>query len=90
MRLDRKVVVGFWQDHEVLAELGTWTRAACAWLDSQGLKVARFGDNMRQVAVTEGDKVEAQIRLGYAVKVVGITSGACSKCGTPAPLVLGE
>jgi len=51
----------------VLASLGVWARAACAWQDAQGAKVARFGDNMREVAVTEGDKVEAQIRLGYDV-----------------------
>ncbi len=67
MRLSRKVVVGFWQDPEVQSEIGTWARAACAWHDSQGARVARFGDNMREVAVTEGDKVEAQIRLGYSV-----------------------
>ena len=72
MRLNRKVVVGFWQDEEVQAEIGTWTRAACAWHDAQGSKVARFGDNMREVAVTEGDKVEAQLRLGYSVNGYGI------------------
>jgi L-arabinose isomerase len=72
MRLNRKVIVGFWQDEEVLAQLGTWMRAACAWHDAQGGKVARFGDNMREVAVTEGDKVEAQIRLGYSVNGYGI------------------
>jgi L-arabinose isomerase len=67
LRLNRKVVVGHWQDEDVLAQLGTWARAACAWHDMQGARVARFGDNMREVAVTEGDKVEAQIRFGYAV-----------------------
>jgi L-arabinose isomerase len=67
MRRARKVVVGHWQDEEVLAQLNTWMRAACAWQDAQGAKIARFGDNMREVAVTEGDKVEAQIRLGYSV-----------------------
>ncbi|MFL6450521.1 MAG: L-arabinose isomerase [Bryobacteraceae bacterium] len=72
MRLSRKVVVGFWQDADVLGELATWIRAACAWHDAQTMKVARFGDNMRQVAVTEGDKVEAQIRLGYSVNGYGI------------------
>ena len=72
MRLERKVVVGYWQDPEVRASLGRWARAACAWHDSQGLKVARFGDNMREVAVTEGDKVEAQIRLGYSVNGYGV------------------
>ena len=72
MRLNRKVVVGFWQDADVLEDLGIWLRAACAWHDAQNLKVARFGDNMRQVAVTEGDKVEAQIRLGYSVNGYGM------------------
>jgi L-arabinose isomerase len=72
MRLNRKVIVGYWQDDDVLAELGVWMRAACAWHDAQGAKVARFGDNMRDVAVTEGDKVEAQIRLGYSVNGYGI------------------
>ena len=72
MRLDRKVVVGHWQDDEVHQELSTWMRAAGAWHDAQGLKIARFGDNMREVAVTEGDKVEAQIRFGYAVHGYGV------------------
>jgi L-arabinose isomerase len=72
MRRTRKVVVGHWQDEEVLAQFNTWMRAACAWHDAQGAKVARFGDNMREVAVTEGDKVEAQIQLGYAVNGYGV------------------
>ncbi len=72
LRANRKVIVGFWQDADVQAQLGTWVRAACAWQDAQGEKIARFGDNMRQVAVTEGDKVEAQLRLGYAVNGFGM------------------
>jgi L-arabinose isomerase len=72
LRLKRKVVVGFWQDTAVHAELGAWTRAACAWNDAQRLKVARFGDNMRNVAVTEGNKVSAQIKLCYAVNGYGV------------------
>jgi L-arabinose isomerase len=72
MRLNRKVVVGHWQDPQVHKELGIWARAACAWHDWQGMKVARFGDNMREVAVTEGDKVEAQKRFGYAVYGYGV------------------
>ena len=72
MHLNRKVIVGFWQEGEVKEELAAWTRAACAWHDAQGMKVARFGDNMRNVAVTEGDKVEAQIRLGYSVQAFGV------------------
>ena len=72
MRLDRKVVVGFWQDEDVQESIGVWSRAASAWLDSQTGKIARFGDNMRDVAVTEGDKVEAQMQLGYDVYGFGI------------------
>jgi L-arabinose isomerase len=72
LRMDRKVIVGYWQDQDVLAELAAWARAAAAWHDAQSLKVARFGDNMRQVAVTEGDKVEAQIRLRYTVNGYGM------------------
>jgi L-arabinose isomerase len=72
LRLDRKVVVGHWQDDEVQRELGVWARAAAAWADWQGAKVARFGDNMRDVAVTEGDKVAAQIKFGYDVYGYGV------------------
>jgi L-arabinose isomerase len=72
MRLNRKVVVGHWQDQDVQHEIGVWTRAASAWADWQGAKIARFGDNMRDVAVTEGDKVEAQLRLGYDVYGYGV------------------
>jgi L-arabinose isomerase len=72
MRLNRKVVVGHWQDDDIQASIGVWVRAACAWTDAQGGKIARFGDNMRDVAVTEGDKVEAQIRLGYDVYGYGV------------------
>ncbi len=72
MRLNRKVVVGYWEDAAVRSQLGAWTRAAAAWLDWQGARFARFGDNMREVAVTEGDKVAAQIKLGYAVHGFGV------------------
>lgn len=72
MRIDRKVVVGHWQDEEVLKKVDTWLRAACAWADSQGAKIARFGDNMRDVAVTEGNKVSAQIKFGYSVNGYGL------------------
>jgi L-arabinose isomerase len=72
LRLERKVVVGHWQDDEVQRELGVWARAAAAWADWQGAKVARFGDNMRDVAVTEGDKVAAQIKFGYDVYGYGV------------------
>lgn len=72
LRLNRKVVVGHWLDPEVQKNLGIWVRAACAWADAQQARLARFGDNMRSVAVTEGDKVEAQIRLGYQVYGYGV------------------
>jgi L-arabinose isomerase len=72
MGLNRKVVVGHWMDTDVQESVGTWSRVACAWHDAQGMKIARFGDNMRDVAVTEGDKVEAQTRLGYAVYGYGV------------------
>ena len=72
MRLERKVVVGHWKDPEVHASLGVWSRAACARHDWRGMKIARFGDNMREVAVTEGDKVEAQKQFGFAVNGYGV------------------
>lgn len=72
LRLNRKVVVGHWQEGDVQKEIGVWVRAACAWADWQGAKVARFGDNMRDVAVTEGDKVEAQRQFGYDVYGYGV------------------
>lgn len=72
MRLNRKVVVGHWQDTTVHQKINIWTRAAAGWNDWQGAKFVRFGDNMRQVAVTEGDKVEAQIKFGYSVNTHGV------------------
>src|SRR6185312_12464778 len=72
LRLARKVVVGFWQESETVAEIAAWTRAAAGWHESQNLKVARFGDNMREVAVTDGDKVAAQATLGYSVNGYGV------------------
>ena len=67
MRLPRKIIMGYWQDEPVLRELGLWMRSAVGYAESRSLKVMRFGDNMRNVAVTEGDKVEVQIRLGWQV-----------------------
>ena len=72
MRLNRKVVVGFWRDASVQERIGAWARAAAAWADWQGAKFARFGDNMREVAVTEGDKVAAQLKFGYSVNGYGV------------------
>jgi L-arabinose isomerase len=72
MRLERKVVVGFWQENSVQEQIGAWSRAAAAWHDWQGAKFCRFGDNMREVAVTEGDKVAAQMQFGYSVNGYGV------------------
>jgi len=68
----RKVVVGHWEDPRVRGEVGAWMRVAAAWSDSRALTVARIGDNMRNVAVTEGDKTEAQITFGYTVNGFGV------------------
>lgn len=68
----RKVVVGHWEEPETQESLAQWMRAAIGRLELQTLKVARFGDNMRQVAVTEGDKVAAQSQFGFEVNGYGI------------------
>jgi len=72
MRLARKTVVGHWRDPLTLERIGRWSRAACGWAEAARLTVARFGDNMRAVAVTEGDKVEAELRLGITVSGFGV------------------
>jgi len=72
MGLARKVVVGHWADPEVHERLGAWARAAHGWHDLQGARFARFGDNMREVAVTDGDKVAAQLRFGFSVNGYGV------------------
>ena len=72
MQVKRKVVTGYWKDEKVSAQINWWARAACGWHDWQGARFIRFGDNMRQVAVTEGDKVEAELRLGYSVNTHGM------------------
>jgi L-arabinose isomerase len=72
LRLPRKVIVGHWQDPALVERLGGWMRSAAAVADGKKLRVARFGDNMREVAVTEGDKVEAQLRFGWSVNGWGI------------------
>ena len=72
LRLNRKVVVGHWQEGAAQDRVAAWMRAAAAWHDSQTLRIARIGDNMRQVAVTEGDKVEAELRFGYSVNGYGV------------------
>ncbi|MFC4640390.1 L-arabinose isomerase [Deinococcus hohokamensis] len=72
LRLERKVVVGHWGDPDVQARVGVWARAAWAWADWQGARFARFGDNMRYVAVTEGDKVSAEMRFGFEVNTYAV------------------
>ena len=72
LRLGRKVVVGHWSDSEVQDRIAAWMRATHAWHDWQGARVVRFGDNMRFVAVTEGDKVSSEIRFGFSVNTYGV------------------
>lgn len=72
MRLNRKVVVGHWQQPDVIERLSVWARVAVARYEMQGMKVVRFGDNMRQVAVTEGNKVSAELTFGYSVNTHGV------------------
>jgi L-arabinose isomerase len=72
LRLARTTVVGHWRDPDVIDRIAVWARAASAVHELRSLRLARFGDNMRQVAVTEGDKVEAQIQLGVRVDGYGV------------------
>jgi L-arabinose isomerase len=72
MRMNRKVVVGYWKDEDTIKDIDTWCRAAAGWHDWQGAKFVRFGDNMRYVAVTDGDKVEAEYKFGFSVNTHGI------------------
>ncbi|WP_163714185.1 L-arabinose isomerase [Mangrovibacterium lignilyticum] len=67
MRMERKIVVGHWQDPKVVAKVAGWSRVAAAWADSQDMLIIRFGDQMNNVAVTDGDKVEAERVFGYHV-----------------------
>ena len=67
LRMPRKVIAGYWQNPDVLARIGSWMKSAVGVAVSKNLKVMRFGDNMREVAVTEGDKVEVQTKLGWQV-----------------------
>jgi L-arabinose isomerase len=70
--LSREIVVGHWEDPEVLQSLKIWAQAAVGWKGLQRTKIARFGDNMRQVAVTEGDKVQAERVFGFTVDGYGV------------------
>ncbi len=67
LRMPRKVIAGYWQNPDVLKKIGDWMKAAVGVAVSKNMKVMRFGDNMREVAVTEGDKVEVQTKLGWQV-----------------------
>ena len=64
--------MGHWKDNDVIRKVAIWSRVAVAWQDSQYMKIARLGDNMREVAVTEGNKVSAQIQFGYSVNGYGL------------------
>jgi L-arabinose isomerase len=70
MRKNRKVVAGHWQDKKAQAQIAVWMRVAAAWADAHDMRIIRFGDQMNNVAVTDGDKVEAEMRLGYHVTIV--------------------
>lgn len=72
LRKQNKIVVGYWQTTRVQEQISAWMDVAAAYNESFNIKVARFGDNMRNVAVTEGDKVEAQIQFGWVVDYYGI------------------
>ncbi|MDR0896073.1 MAG: L-arabinose isomerase [Prevotellaceae bacterium] len=74
MRKPRKVVVGHWQDPEAQAKIAVWMRVAAAWADAQDMLIVRFGDQMNNVAVTDGDKVEAEMRLGYHVDYLPVNN----------------
>lgn len=72
MKINRKVVVGYWKDESVINKISQWMSVSVAFCDSKYMKIARFGDNMREVAVTEGDKVEAQIKFGWSTNGYGV------------------
>ncbi len=67
LQKNRKVVFGYWKDPKVVSELGRWMRVAVGVVESRNIRVARFADTMRNVAVTDGDKVEAQVKFGWTV-----------------------
>jgi L-arabinose isomerase len=83
LRLPRKVVVGHWRDERVRERLAGWMRAAAAFADGRELRVVRFGDNMREVAVTEGDKVAAQAAFGWSVNGWGLAGLVNTIAGVP-------
>ncbi|MFB2119244.1 L-arabinose isomerase [Parapedobacter sp. 2B3] len=72
LRINRKVVTGHWKEEDVVSQIDVWARAAAAWHDWQGARFARFGDNMRNVAVTDGDKVDAETKFGFSVNTYSV------------------
>ena len=70
MRKNHKTVVGYWKDPKTLGHIAVWQRVAAAWADAKEMKILRIGDQMNNVAVTDGDKVEAEMRLGYHVDYI--------------------
>lgn len=76
MGIERKVVVGHWTDERVQKTIGSWMRTAVGVMESSHIRVVRVGDNMRDVAVTEGDKVEAEVKFGWEIDAYNITDVA--------------
>lgn len=73
MGIERKVIVGYWEDKRVQEQIASWMITAIGLVESRKLRLVRVGDNMRNVAVTEGDKVEAQIKFGWEIDAYNIT-----------------
>ncbi len=74
MRIRRKVVTGYWKDEDTQKHIAVWQRVCAAWADAQDMLIIRFGDQMNNVAVTDGDKVEAEVRMGYHVDYMPFSS----------------
>jgi len=74
LRKPRKVVSGYWKDEKPQQQIAVWARVAAAWADAHDMRILRFGDQMNNVAVTDGDKVEAEVRLGYHVDYYPVSS----------------
>ncbi|MFQ9702972.1 MAG: hypothetical protein ACLR0U_13720 [Enterocloster clostridioformis] len=92
MGIERKVIVGHWRDEKVVGRIAAWMRTAVGIMESSHVRVARFADNMRNVAVTEGDKVEAQMKFGWEVDAYPVNELAeyvqdCAKAGDITALV---
>ena len=79
LNMERKVVAGYWEDEDVQKQIGSWMRTAVGVVESSHVRVMRVADNMRNVAVTEGDKVEAQIKFGWEVDAYPVNE-SCRSC----------